>query len=131
MEDLEKVRQDQTFLATQQRQLITALKRNVLSQASGNKMSKNDIHYTAMKKQQAGQQLQSSRARVIHKRDTQQQKIKPAQMSLLPGRFQRETTRNMQEVYAELSSLHDITLTMIDSMKSLEHRVELREQFHK
>ncbi|KAJ6219886.1 hypothetical protein RDWZM_005698 [Blomia tropicalis] len=116
IDDLTKLRADHTVLSQQQKQIIYLIKKSQIgrigqTKASSSSSTMNDITYSSIDKQKLAS---NAIKKQINKRDLTQQ----------TESFESETRRNMKEVFAEMSSLHDITLTLFDDIKSLEHRLE-------
>lgn len=119
LEDISKLRADHTVLSQQQKQIIYLIKKNQMLRM---KPSENDILYVApeVKAGIKSVKLVDGAIKRPIKRDLTQ---------TYGENFQDETRRNTKEVFAELSALHDITLTLFDGMRSLEHRMENRDKF--
>lgn len=136
VEDLTKLRADHSLLSQQQKQIIYLIKRAKLSKSGGGKSSsENDIRRSyssssdyhpekvadAQQLQQQNQQSTTTRRR--------SPVVKRAISDTGSERFQATTRHNMEEVFAELSALHDLTLTLFTDMRAMEHRLAIREKF--
>ncbi len=137
VEDLTKLRADHSLLSQQQKQIIYLIKRAKLSKSGGKSSSENDIRrsYSSssssdyhLEKVADAQQLpqQNQQSTTTRRRSPV---VKRAISDTGSERFQATTRHNMEEVFAELSALHDLTLTLFTDMRAMEHRLAIREKF--
>lgn len=110
--DISKLRADHTVLSQQQKQILYLIKkRTPYFKIKGNVPSRNDINY---KTNGMDHGKASDPARQMIKRDLQSGREES---------FEAETKRNMKQVFAELSSLHDVTVSLLASVKRMRARV--------
>lgn len=126
-EDVRKLREDHMILSRQLKQIIFLFRKN-------NKLGKqfavseNDINYKSMTTQ--AQRLMNVKSTLSKRQPTKRdlsRKVYPIESE----DFTSETRRNMREVFTELSSLHDVTLSLFDYLRKLEDRVELKDKLRK
>lgn len=108
VEDIAKLRADHTVLSQQQKQIIYLIKKNQLFKQRTS-LSENDIKYRLMKKVP-----DAPKTRRPIKRDVS---------AIQTESFESETRRNMKETFAQLSSLHDITISIFDDLRYLQRKM--------
>lgn len=114
IEDITKLRADHTLLSQQQKQIIYLIKKNQMLR--GRPTSENDIHFASM-----NGKMKPTKVAVAH--------IKRQMKRDLSHTMERPNTEMNKEIFAELSSLHDITLTLAANLQNVERRIENRNQF--
>jgi len=119
IEDITKLRADHTILSQQQKQIIYLIKRNQMLR--GRPISENDIHYTPVKGNSKATKVADARIKRQMKRDVSQ--------TIQSENFESETRRRMEQQQQELSSLHDMSMTIINNFRLMERRMANIEKF--
>jgi hypothetical protein len=111
VQDIATLRADHTVLSQQQKQIIQLIKKNQILN-NGNHESKEETKVTETT-------TNSNLLKKKHKKRHSNFKHFQQKEQL----FEDQTKRNMTEVFAEMSALHDITLTLFEDLISLEKRI--------
>lgn len=111
VQDIATLRADHTVLSQQQKQIIQLIKKNqILNNGNHESRQTNEVMETT---------TSSSFLKKRHKKRHSNFKHFQQKEQL----FEDQTKRNMSEVFAEMSALHDITLTLFEDLQSLEKRI--------
>jgi len=111
VQDIATLRADHTVLSQQQKQIIQLIKKNQIL-TNGNHESKEETKVIETT-------TNSNLLKKKHKKRHSNLKHFQQKEQL----FEDQTKRNMTEVFAEMSALHDITLTLFEDLISLEKRI--------
>lgn len=131
-EDVRKLREDHMILSQQLKQLIYLFRKsNKLGKPI--RVSENDINYKSMatEAQRVMMMMGSSKSAAPSKRRPAKRDLSHKAYPVEGEDFTSETRRNMREVFTELSSLHDVTLSLFDYLRKLEDRVELKDKLRR
>lgn len=115
--DVQILRADHTVLANQQQQIIQLIKERRLSDKAEEEA--NDNQKKAEKKTSAMSDDQSSNRKSHHHR----RHTRRSQHVEQEKKFEANTQKNVTELFAQVSALHDITLALFHDMQDLEVRV--------
>lgn len=117
IQDISKLRADHTVLSQQQKHIIYLIKKSVLYKPS---VSENDFKH----RMNVGKLLLKSSRKIADAPTHIRRHIKRDVSSVQMESFESQTRRDLKETFAELSSLHDITLAMFDDLRKLEKRID-------
>lgn len=131
IEDIVKLRADHQFLSQQQKQIFLLIKKNHYFRQK----SMQSERYRTKIPDSNQQSNQIERKKKTIKRDINggrklKNVVSPVSNRIIVKEpFESMTKRNMKEVFAELSSLHDISIILFDGLRKLEKRIEFQEKY--
>ena len=143
IEDVTKLKTDHQFLSQQQKQIIYLIKRSHYLKTKSNdfklklKMADAPVQQSLTNTKSTPTMELSEKLmkrpmvkRDISRRNKNQQFNHYEQQQQQNGeKFETETKRNMEEIFSELSALHDISLILFDDLKTLERKIDIRDKF--